>query len=278
MTTSSSNAAGALLVGAMWWYSATVLQPAQAIRRRIGRPPNVRDELGLARPGPGLGPRFCLEQKEPVMLGRPTDHDHLVMEFDRFSEAYDAWVRPFSMPIFEEALAILEPLLAADARVLDAGCGPGRELRRMAARVPHGEVVGVDLAAGMVMSAYRAARAAGLDNTAFIQADVGDLPSRFEGQFDLVYNCLAHHHYPDPSAAAMSIRRVLRPGGLYAIIDPGPSWYITMSSPLAHLADPGWVRFHTPQQFRELLATAGFAHVSWHELLPGFGLCLAKKE
>jgi len=274
----SSDAAGALLVGAMWWYSATVLQPAQASLRKNERPTKILGEPGLAPPRPGLGPRFCLEQKHAILLGRPTEHDHLVEEFDRLSEAYDAYVRPFSTPIFEEALVVLGPRLAPDARVLDAGCGPGRELRRMAALVPHGEVVGVDLAAGMIMSAYRAARAAGLDNTAFVQADVGELPQQFDEQFDLVYNCLAHHHYPDPLAAATSIRRVLRPGGIYAIVDPGPSWYIALSSSLARLADPGWVGFHTPEQFRELLAVAGFAHTSWQELLPGFGLCLGKKQ
>ena len=276
MAQDPGDAAGALLVGAMWWYSATVLQPAQARLRKNGRPGSLLGEAGLAPPRPGLGPRFCLEQKGPVLLGRPTEHDHLVAEFDRLAEAYDAYVRPFSTPIFEEALAVLGPLLAPDARILDAGCGPGRELRRMAARVPDGEVVGVDLAAGMIVSAHRAAWAAGLDNTAFVQADVGDLPRQFDAQFDLAYNCLAHHHYPDPLAAATSIRRVLRPGGIYAIIDPGPAWYIALSSPLARLADPGWAGFHTPEQFRELLTSAGFAHTSWQELLPGFGLCLGK--
>ncbi len=277
MASASSDAAGALLVGAMWWYSATVLQPAQASRRnaRIG---NRTDEPALAPPGPGLGRRFCIEQEGPVLLGHPTEHDHLVEEFDRLSEAYDAYVRPFSTPIFEEAIVELGPLLAPDARVLDAGCGPGRELRRMAARVPDGEVVGVDLAAGMITSAHRAARAAGLDNTAFVQADVCDLPRQFDGQFDLAYNCLAHHHYPDPLAAATSIRRVLRPGGIYAIIDPGPAWFNALSSPLARLADPGWVGFHTPGQFLELLTAAGFAQTSWQELLPGFGLCLGKRQ
>lgn len=267
-----------MLVGAMWWYSATVLQPAQMRLRGNRQPRSLPGAADLAPPRPGLGPRFCLEQGKPVLLDRPTEHDHLVAEFDRLSEAYDAYVRPFSTPIFEEALAVLGPLLAPDARVLDAGCGPGRELRRVAGRVPDGEVVGVDLAAGMIISAYRAARAAGLDNTAFVQADVGELPRQFDGQFDLVYNCLAHHHYPDPLAAATSVRQALRPGGIYAVIDPGPSWYIALSSPLARLSDPGWAGFHTPEQFRELLTTAGFTRTSWLGLLPGFGLCIGKRD
>jgi len=276
MDSAESDAAGALLVGAMWWYSAAVLQPARAGQLRHARL-DLLKEPGLAPPRPGLGRSFSAEHSAPVLLGRSTDHDHLVAEFDRMSEAYDAYVRPFSTPIFEEALQALRPLIAADTRVLDAGCGPGRELRRMAACVPDGEVVGVDLAAGMVMSAYRAARAAGLDNTAFVQADVGDLPPAFDGQFDLVYNCLAHHHYPEPLAAATSVRRALRPGGIYAIIDPGPAWYIALSSPLARLADPGWIGFHSPNQFQDLLAKAGFICISWHQLLPGFGLCIGKR-
>jgi ubiquinone/menaquinone biosynthesis C-methylase UbiE len=276
MDSAATDAAGALLVGAMWWYSAAVLQPARASRLQ-GAPPDLLREPGLAPPRPGLGPRFSAEQSGPLLLGRSTEHDHLVTEFDRMSEAYDAYVRPFSVPIFEEALRALRPLLSADMRILDAGCGPGREVRRVAACVPDGEVVGVDLAAGMVMSAYLAARAAGLDNTAFVQADVGDLPRAFDGQFDLVYNCLAHHHYPEPRAAATSVRRSLRPGGIYAIIDPGPAWYIALSSSLARLADPGWVRFHSPNQFQDLLTRAGFACVSWHQLLPGFGLCIGKR-
>ena len=91
----------------------------------------------------------------------------------------------------------------------------------MARLVPAGEVVGVDLAAGMVRAAHRAARAAGLDHCAFFQADVTELPAAFDGAFDLVYNSLAHHHYPDPSAAAAAILRALRPGGIYCVVDPG---------------------------------------------------------
>jgi len=270
--------AGGFLVGAMWSYAASVLYPAQALKR-AGAPvvaaPLGDEPIGLPRRG--LGPRFSRKHEDPVLLARPTDHDHLVEEFDRVAEAYDGFVQPFSRPIFDEALAVIDPLIGPDARIMDAGCGPGRELQRVARRVPQGEVVGVDLAAGMVRSAHRAARARGLDNCAFFQADVGDLPRVFAGAFDLVYNCLAHHHYPEPRAAAASILRSLRPGGVYCVIDPGPAWFNRMSAPIAARADPGWIGFHSPHEFRDLLAEAGFARTAWIDLLPGFGMAVGQR-
>ena len=143
---------------------------------------------------------------------------------------------------------------------------------------PDGEVVGVDLAAGMVRSAHRAARAQGLRNCAFFQCDVGALPELFSGEFDLIYNCLAHHHYPDPQAATKAVFRCLRPGGIYCVIDPGPTWFNTLSAPLAKWADPGWVSFHSPDQFRQLLSDNGFTRTGWLELLPGFGIALGQKS
>jgi SAM-dependent methyltransferase len=184
-------------------------------------------------------------------------------------------VRPFSTPIFDEALAVIARYLAPDSRVLDAGCGPGRELKRVAELVPDGEVVGVDLAAGMVEAAYESARS--FHNCAFFQADVGDLPARFRGAFDVVYSCLAHHHYPDPASAATGILRCLRPGGLYCVIDPGPAWFNAISAPLGRLADPGWIGWQTPEQFRALFTAAGFSRTSWVPLLPGLGLALGQK-
>jgi ubiquinone/menaquinone biosynthesis C-methylase UbiE len=226
---------------------------------------------------PGLGPHFSLRHDAPVLLSGRTKHDHLVEEFDRTAEVYAEFVQPFSRPIFDEALDKMSGYLKRDSRVLDAGCGPGRELQRVARLVPGGEVVGVDLAAGMVVTAHRAARACGLDNCAFFQADVGELPAEFDGQFDLVYNCLAHHHYPDPAAATAAALRVLRPGGVYCVVDPGPAWYNALSAPVARWADPGWIGFHTPRQFRRLFEESGFERTCWVDLLPGFGLAVGQK-
>jgi SAM-dependent methyltransferase len=254
------------------------LYPAKLLRRSGVRVVGglVGDEP-IDLPHPGLGRRFSLDEGPPVLLEQPSEHRELVSEFDQLAGFYEPLVRPFSTPIFDEALSVIGRYLAPDSRVLDAGCGPGRELRRVATLLPQGEVVGIDLAAGMVEVAHRAARERALDNCAFFQADVCELPSRFGGAFDLVYSCLAHHHYPDPAAAAANVLRCLRPGGAYCVIDPGPAWFNTLSAPLGRLADPGWIGWKTPDQFRTLLTAAGFQRTCWMPLLPGFGIAIGQK-
>ncbi|MBX6320848.1 MAG: class I SAM-dependent methyltransferase [Rhodospirillaceae bacterium] len=267
-----------VLVQAMWTYAAAVLRPVQLARRHgLAPQPAHAGTLPLVSDRPGLGPRFAREHPRPRLKEAPSTHDHLVEEFDRMGEVYDAYVRPFSEPIMDEAMAFLGRYLRPDMRLLDAGCGAGREVCRMAALVPQGEVVGIDLAAGMVVAAHRAARAKGLDNTAFVQADIGALPEAFDGAFDLVYSSLAHHHYPDAPAATRAVFRALRPGGLYAVIDAGPAWFNRTAGPLAAWADPGWIGFHTPDAFDRLFAEAGFTCRAWIDLLPGFGIALGQK-
>ena len=87
----------------------------------------------------------------------------------------------------------------------------------------------------------------------------------------------AHHHYPDPPAAAREIHRVLRPGGIYCVVDPGPAWFNAISAKFAKWSDPGWISFHTPDEFRALFTAAGFARTAWIDLLPGFGLAVGQK-
>ena len=267
-----------VLLGAMYWYAGAVLYPVHALRRASLLPrPRLRGEALLPLPRPGLGPHFSRLYPEPVLLDRESPRYHLVEEFDRVADIYHLFVEPFSRPIFSEALPIIDSFLARDARVLDVGCGSGRELCRVARQVRRGEVVGVDLARRMVMAAHRMARARRLGNCAFFQADAADLPASFTRAFDLVYSSLAHHHYTDPAGAARSALRCLRAGGLYCVIDPGPAWFNAISTPFTKLGDPGWVGFRTPQQFRRLFERAGFVRTCWVEILPGFGLAIGQK-
>lgn len=267
----------AYLVQAMWSWSTQVLGPARTLRKSGLLPPQEPSgALPVSQGRSGLGAKYSVDGGRPVVLDRSTQHDHLVEEFDRMAEVYDAFVRPFSGPIFDAALDWIGPYITADTRAMDAGCGAGRELQRMARRMPDGEVVGIDLSVGMINAAHRSARAHGVDNCAFYQSDVGELPEEFTDEFDLVYSCLAHHHYPDPPRATREILRVLRPGGIYAVVDPGPEWFNRLASPLALFGDPGWIGFHSPSEFQLLFEKAGFARAGWVEVVPGFGVAFGQ--
>jgi SAM-dependent methyltransferase len=267
----------AFLVCGLWSYAAGVLYPARMLKRAgarvVGGPVG---DLPVRLPQAGLGRYFSERHSAPILLTERNPNAELVDDFDRLAVFYEPLVRPFSKPIFDEAIGVIRGYLASESRVLDVGCGPGHELRAVAELVPRGEAVGVDLAAGMVEAAHAGARSRGVENCAFFQADAGELPHEFTGRFDLVYTSLAHHHFPDPDAAAANALRCLRPGGVYCIVDPGPAWFNNVSAPLCRIGDPGWIGWKTPDEFRALLDGAGFARTSWIPLLPGFGLAVGQ--
>lgn len=266
---------GPLLTCGLWTWSHYVFRPAAMLKSLGVFHPNV---LGTA-PSPhkfeGGGPDLSKRFDAPVLLENTPSHYDSVVEFDHCSGDYEMAVKPFSQPVFDELLALLLPHLVPDARILDPSCGPGIEAMALARLVPEGEVVAADLSRGMVKTAWRNARDAGLANMAFVQADVGDPPAIFEGYFDAISCCLAFHHYPDGAAAVRAWRKVLRPGGMAFVADPGPKWFNDMSHPWAKLADPGFIQHRTGAEFQALFREAGFNDVYWVEALPGIGITVA---
>jgi trans-aconitate 2-methyltransferase len=108
----------------------------------------------------------------------------------------------------EEVLGLLD--LKGDERVLDIGCGNGRNTSEIAARVPQGSVVGVDFSSNMVAfagSQYPASH----PNLKFQAADARHLP--FASEFDLVVSFNALHWVPEQQLALRSIRAALKPEG-----------------------------------------------------------------
>jgi ubiquinone/menaquinone biosynthesis C-methylase UbiE len=102
---------------------------------------------------------------------------------------------------------------------LDLGTGPGTVAIEIARQRPGLRMVGLDLAAHMVVKAKRLAERAGLDGRgAWPQADAHSLPFP-DDSFELVISSFALHHWDDPLCILDEVGRVLRPGGRYYITD-----------------------------------------------------------
>src|SRR5271163_4930408 len=99
----------------------------------------------------------------------------------------------------EEVLALLS--LKGDERVLDIGCGNGKNTSEIAARVPRGSVVGVDFSTNMIAFA-RSQYVASHPNLKFEVADARHLP--FGPEFDLVVSFNALHWVPEQELALRS--------------------------------------------------------------------------
>jgi SAM-dependent methyltransferase len=125
----------------------------------------------------------------------------------------------------ENSAAYLLPHLAADAKVLDVGCGPGTITVGLADRVPQGHVTGIDAAPEIIEQARR--EAGGRRNLTFATGDVYALDYP-DDSFDVVHAHQVLQHLGDPVRALREMRRVTRPGGIVAARDGdygGFTWY-----------------------------------------------------
>lgn len=135
----------------------------------------------------------------------PSRHEAEVgTRFDRLESRFkpDVDAHDFRLRALCDALAALDGL-----RVLDLGCGKGRFARRLAGA--GASVVGIDLSSAMLASAT------GFDR---VRASARRLPLA-DGAFDAVVAVEVLEHVPAPEAVIAEARRVLRPGGMLAVID-----------------------------------------------------------
>ncbi len=122
--------------------------------------------------------------------------------------------------VAEAMLALTKP--QPGERVLELACGPGGLGLAAAKRVaPTGEVVLSDIVAQMTSIAAARASALGLTNVTTRELDLEqiDEPDAF---YDVVLCREGLMFVPEPARAALEIKRVLRPGGRFAVAVWGP--------------------------------------------------------
>ncbi len=103
--------------------------------------------------------------------------------------------------------------------VLDVGCGPGRLTLPLAERVgDSGQVVAVDIQAGMLDRVREKAKAAGIENIELVQAGIGEGKLGLE-RFDRAVLVTVLGEIPDRQAAMKEVFDALKPGGLLAVTE-----------------------------------------------------------
>jgi cyclopropane fatty-acyl-phospholipid synthase-like methyltransferase len=124
-------------------------------------------------------------------------------------------------------LHVLSLCLRGHRRVLEIGCGFGLFGCYFAARDTRVAWRGLDLNAGRIDMARRAARRLELDNAQFEVGDARDILA-LDGQYDAVLMMDLLHHIPDDSKRQLlhAVLKSLAPGGSLIVKDVtrDPSW------------------------------------------------------
>lgn len=151
--------------------------------------------------------------------------------------------------------------VANNATILDIGCGGGRTVQKLAELAANGKVVGLDYsAASVAVSRNTNADTIAAGRVRIEEGSVAGLPFP-DGTFDVVTAVETHYYWPDLPANVREILRVLKPGGMFALIAEtyrgGPLLFLYgMVMPLLGAA------FLSDTEHRDLLAQAGFTEVA----------------
>lgn len=167
-------------------------------------------------------------------------------------------------------------------KVLDAGCGKGLALLKLAQEFPNSHFVGYDLCEDAFADTAKQAQSLRLTN---IEFQARDLRSFHEPEsFDLITTFDAVHDQADPQALLDGIYRALRPNGVYLMQDIAGSSYLenNLEHPLGPLLysiscahctpvslgqnGPGLGTMWGEELATGMLQAAGFSKIEKHKL------------
>lgn len=142
--------------------------------------------------------------------------------------------------------------------ILDLGCGTGRSLHGMAESLqPNPTCYGLDYSGGMLTQAQQ------FDSTYRLVNASAPLPPFASNSFDLVFCVHAFHHFPDKAQVVRNAYRMLRPGGVFAIVNFDPhqvqNWYVY--DYFDGVLNTDLKRFSSVAEKETMLHQAGFQHI-----------------
>ncbi len=145
--------------------------------------------------------------------------------------------------------------------ILDVGCGTGALLARLHERAPRAHLWGIDASVGMLSVARATLHGVAVD---LRHGTASHLPLA-DRSVDLVTMASIFHYLRRPSVACVEARRVLRPGGVLAIVDYRPRVGAgSVTDGLIRLYDRGHVRSRAAHEMRAILGAAGLTVTRSH--------------
>lgn len=143
------------------------------------------------------------------------------------------------------------------AQVLDVGCGAGHASFVAAAKVSR--VTAYDLSSQMLDVVKQAATDKGLSNITTAQGYAEILPFD-DGVYDVVISRYSAHHWHDVGQALREIKRVLKPGGIFIMMDimsPGHPLRDIWLQTIEALRDTSHVRNYSSGEWFSMVNEAG---------------------
>ena len=178
--------------------------------------------------------------------------------------------------------------MPAGGVILDAATGTGTAAIAAARKVgPSGHIIGVDIAAHLLIKARQNIRNAGMTDVTFQE---GDIEGREFGvdTFDAVLCASSISFLSDMSAAVRGWQRVVRPGGWLAFSSYGKGAFEPMSGlyearirsygvPLPVTNPFSWQRLNDPEAAGQLLRDAGLHNIRVYSEQLGYDLRTANE-
>lgn len=188
-------------------------------------------------------------------------------------------------PLIEAAIDAAATAAGGPAEVttvLDLGSGPGVATAVLAERLPRATVTAVDAAEALLAMAIE--RAAGRGLAGRVRSVVADFDRGFveiahPGSVDVVWASMVLHHLADLPGALRTIRGLVRPGGVLAVVELGDRLHGGLPSGVGD--DPPGLAERHAAAVRSALAEhlpPGALSLDWPALLAGAGFALIESR
>lgn len=156
--------------------------------------------------------------------------------------------------------------IAPDMTVLDLCCGDGYFTAPLA-RLTGGRAQALDLDPAMLEQAKAEAARQGVRVTRWVCADARDLAASIDAPVDWVLMANTFHGVPDQAGLARAVRAVLRPGGVFGIVN----WHRLgreVTTVLGKPRGPATAMRMTPDEVGAVVEPEGFVRDALVELPP----------